>query len=91
VKKKKGEFHDDEEEHREEEDAGTAEEDADFAARLAHKHKTWSKEQKEDYYELLGLGNVRWRATADEIKASCMFLTVHFTLSHALTSLLHRS
>ena len=52
---------------------GETEEDADFTARMAHKHKTWSKEKAEDLYELLGLGDVRWRATADEIKASCMF------------------
>jgi len=68
VKKKAGEFHDEEEEKQE--TTGNAEEDADFTARLAGKHKTWTKEKAEDYYELLGLGDLRWRANADEIKAA---------------------
>jgi DnaJ family protein C protein 2 len=68
LKKKTGEFH--EEEENKQEETGNADQDAAFSAKMANKHKTWSKEKAEDYYELVGLGDLRWRANAEEIKAS---------------------
>lgn len=78
LKKKTGEFHEIEEEK--EEDKKEEGDDAAFTAKMANKHKTWSKEKAEDYYELLGLGDLRWRSSADEIKASCMFASFSFVI-----------
>jgi len=68
VQKKRGEFHDEEEEVKEEAAGGAGEDDEALRGKLSHKHKTWSKEKAEDYYELLGLTDSRWRATAEDIK-----------------------
>lgn len=72
LKKKTGEFHEIEEEGEKEKGKEGEDDDEAFTAKMANKHKTWSKEKAEDYYELIGLPDLRWRATADEIKASCM-------------------
>jgi len=71
LKKKTGEWNDlDEVQAGDEQDKKQEGDEEAFTAKMANKHKTWSKEKAEDYYELMGLGDLRWRANAEEIKAA---------------------
>jgi len=39
-----------------------------------YKHKKKKKKiDKDDLYELLGIGHLRWQATAEEIKKACTY------------------
>jgi hypothetical protein len=57
------------------------EEDRKEEEKYKHKKKTVLK-VLEDYYEVLGLGELRWRATAEDIKKACKYHIHHSLNKH---------
>lgn len=57
----------------EEEEAASSSEDEDEESfkEFARKHKDLVKRDTDDLYALLGLTDLRWRATNDQIKSAC--------------------
>lgn len=52
-------------------DLEEAEDDAESAKYASHKKKTKVLGLEDDYYELLGLTEKRWRSSPDDIKKAC--------------------